>query len=88
MNQPWYSISWFSPQQWQQFHFENRLVLYAILGFALLFLVRSALNGRARQQLALSSGTKVGNPDRFGPTADHSGTPGRTVAGYRYYAGH
>lgn len=61
MNQPWYSISWFSPQQWQQFHFENRLVLYAILGFALLFLVRSALNGRARQQLALSSGTKVGN---------------------------
>lgn len=59
MNQPWYSLSWFSPQQWRLFQFDNRLVLYAILGFALLFLVRGLLQERSRQQLTLSSGAAI-----------------------------
>lgn len=56
MNEPWYSLSWFSPAQWRTFQFDNRLVLYGILGFGLLFLVRRILHQRARQHLNLSFG--------------------------------
>lgn len=56
MNEPWYSLSWFSPEQWRAFQFGDRLVLYGILGFGLLFLVRRLLHQRAQQQLTLSFG--------------------------------
>ncbi len=56
MNEPWYSPVWFSLRRWQSFQFDDRLVLYGILGFALLFLVRRVLHQRSRQQLSLSNG--------------------------------
>jgi Ca-activated chloride channel homolog len=56
MNDPWYSLSWFSPERWRAFQFEDRLVLYGILGFGLLFLVRRLFHQRSRQQLTLSFG--------------------------------
>ncbi len=56
MNEPWYSLSWFSPERWRAFQFDDRLVLYGILGFGLLFLVRRLFHQRSRQQLNLSFG--------------------------------
>lgn len=56
MNEPWYSLFWFSPERWRAFQFDDRLVLYGILGFSLLFLVRRLLHQRSRQQLNLSFG--------------------------------
>ncbi len=60
MNQPWYSPFWFSPQQWRAFQFDDRLALYGIFGFGLLFLVRRLLHQRSRQQLNLSFGVTLG----------------------------
>lgn len=60
MNEPWYSPAWFSPRQWQAFQFDDRLVLYGILGFGLLFLVRRMLHQRSRQQLNLSFRINLG----------------------------
>lgn len=61
MNEPWYSPVWFSPQRWQAFQFDDRLVLYGILGFALLFLVRRLIHQRSQQQLNLSNSAGVEN---------------------------
>lgn len=60
MNEPWYSPVWFSPQQWRAFQFDDRLALYGILGFGLLFLVRRLLHQRSRQQLNLSFSVNLG----------------------------
>jgi Ca-activated chloride channel homolog len=55
MNEPWYAPVWFSLQRLRAFQFEDRLVLYGILGFVLLFWVRRALHQRSQQQLNLSN---------------------------------
>ncbi|WP_040007078.1 VWA domain-containing protein [Fibrisoma limi] len=59
--EPWYSLHWFSPDQWQQFRFAHPLALYAIPAVVLLFLLRYYINRQARQRLNLSlGGTRSG----------------------------
>ena len=51
---PWYSLHWFSPAQWQQFHVANPLALILIPAVLLLFFIRYYLHRRAHQQLNMS----------------------------------
>ena len=51
---PWYSLHWFSPAQWQQFHVANPLALLLIPAILLLFLVRYYLHRNAYQRLNMS----------------------------------
>lgn len=52
--EPWYSLHWFSPAQWNQFHIANPLALVLIPAVLLLFLVRHYLHRNAQQQLNIS----------------------------------
>lgn len=51
---PWYSLHWFSPAQWQQFHVANPLALLLIPAVLLLFLVRYYLHRNAQQRLNMA----------------------------------
>ncbi|QKZ15534.1 VWA domain-containing protein [Spirosoma sp. KUDC1026] len=51
---PWYSLSWFSPTQWQQFRFAYSLALYLIPAVLLLFALRYYLYRNAQQRLNMS----------------------------------
>lgn len=51
---PWYSLHWFSPAQWNQFHIANPLALVLIPVTALLFLIRYYLHRNAQQRLNIS----------------------------------
>ncbi|GAA4405820.1 VWA domain-containing protein [Nibrella viscosa] len=51
---PWFSLRWFTPGQWQQFHFDHPLALYAIPAVLLLFGLRYLLHRGAGQRLSLS----------------------------------
>ncbi|GAB4014861.1 VWA domain-containing protein [Spirosoma koreense] len=59
---PWYSLHWFSPAQWKQFHIANPLALILIPAVLLLFMVRYYLHQNAQQHLNLSL-------DQFPPTS-------------------
>lgn len=48
---PWYSLQWFSPAQWAQFHVANPLALTLIPAVVLLFVARYYLHRRAQQRL-------------------------------------
>lgn len=52
--EPWYSLHWFNPAQWQQFHIANPLALLLIPAVLLLFLVRYYLHRTAQQRLNIS----------------------------------
>ena len=54
MMAPWYSIQWFRPVQWSQFHIANPLALTLIPAVALLFAVRYYLHRRNQQRLNMS----------------------------------
>lgn len=54
--EPWYSLYWFSPVQWQQFRFAYPFVLYFIPAIPLLFVLRRLLSGGNQQRLSLSTG--------------------------------
>lgn len=51
---PWYSLDWFSPAQWQQFRFAYPLALSLIPAVLLLFALRYYLHRRAQQRLNIS----------------------------------
>ena len=51
---PWYSLHWFSPAQWQQFHIAYPLALFLIPVVLLLFMVRYYLHQSGQQWLNLS----------------------------------
>ncbi|MFD2571370.1 VWA domain-containing protein [Spirosoma soli] len=53
---PWYSLHWFSPAQWQQFHFAYPLALSLIPAVFLLFALRYYLHRNAQQRLNMSLG--------------------------------
>jgi Ca-activated chloride channel family protein len=53
---PWYSLHWFSPVQWQQFHLAYPLALWLIPTILLLFFLRYYLHRTAQQQLNMSLG--------------------------------
>ncbi|WP_420151512.1 VWA domain-containing protein [Spirosoma sp.] len=52
--EPWYSLHWFSPAQWQQFQIANPLALLLIPVIILLFFLRQYLHRNAQQRLNLS----------------------------------
>ena len=52
--EPWYSLHWFSPVQWQQFHVVYPLALTLIPVILVFFLIRQYLHRKARQQLYIS----------------------------------
>ncbi|GAB4027165.1 VWA domain-containing protein [Spirosoma gilvum] len=54
--EPWYSLVWFSPAQWKQYHFAYPLALSLIPGILILFFIRYYLSLNARQQLNISVG--------------------------------
>lgn len=54
--EPWYSLHWFSPAQWQQFRMANPLALYLIPACLILFIIRYYLHRSAQQRLNLSLG--------------------------------
>lgn len=54
--EPWYSLHWFSPAQWQQFHIANPLALSLIPAILLLFSIRYYLHRNATQRLNMSLG--------------------------------
>lgn len=51
---PWYSIQWFRPSQWAQFHIVYPLALTLIPAVLLLFALRYYLHRRSQQQLNLA----------------------------------
>jgi Ca-activated chloride channel family protein len=61
---PWYSLHWFSPAQWKQFHFAYPLALSLIPTVLLLFGLRYYLYRNAQQRLNMSLGP-------YGPNAGH-----------------
>ncbi|GAB3943419.1 VWA domain-containing protein [Spirosoma harenae] len=52
--EPWYSLYWFSPTQWQQYHIAYPLALSLIPGVLALFFLRYYLYRKAQQQLKIS----------------------------------
>ncbi len=52
--EPWYSLHWFNPAQWQQFHAANPSALILIPTVLLLFVVRYYLHRKAQQRLNMS----------------------------------
>ncbi|MDB5243264.1 MAG: hypothetical protein JWP57_3889 [Spirosoma sp.] len=54
--EPWYSLHWFRPSQWSQFHLANPLAITLIPAVLLLFMVRYYLHRRAQQRLKVSLG--------------------------------
>ena len=54
--EPWYSLHWFRPSQWAQFHLINPLAITVIPAVFLLFMVRYYLHRRAQQRLKVSLG--------------------------------
>ncbi|UFH54968.1 VWA domain-containing protein [Spirosoma sp. KNUC1025] len=52
--EPWYSLHWFSPAQWQQFQVANPLALFLLPVILLLFLLRYYLHRNAQQRLNIS----------------------------------
>lgn len=65
--EPWYSLNWLSPAQWQQFRFANPLALSLIPAVLLLLVLRYYLHRRAQQRLNMSlssanHSTKQGYP--------------------------
>jgi len=54
--EPWYSIHWFAPEQWQQFRFAYSWVLYLIPALPVLFLLRTLLSRGRSQRLNVSTG--------------------------------
>jgi Ca-activated chloride channel family protein len=51
---PWYSIQWFRPSQWTQFHIANPLALTLIPAIMLLFAVRYYIHRRSQQRLNIT----------------------------------
>ncbi|GAB4048146.1 VWA domain-containing protein [Spirosoma litoris] len=54
--EPWYSLHWLSPAQWQQFHVVYPLALSLIPAIPVLFLIRYYLNRNSQQRLNISTG--------------------------------
>lgn len=54
--EPWYSLHWFSPAQWQQFRIAYPLALWLIPACSILFIIRYYLHRQAQQRLNLSLG--------------------------------
>jgi Ca-activated chloride channel family protein len=54
--EPWYSLHWFNPSQWKQFHIANPFALSLIPVVLALFLVRYYLHRRSQQRLNISLG--------------------------------
>ena len=54
--EPWYSLHWFSPAQWQQFRIAYPLALSLIPACLVLFIIRYYLHRKAQQRLNLSLG--------------------------------
>lgn len=52
--EPWYSLHWFSPAQWQQFHIVHPLALSLIPAILVLFILRYYLHRKAQQHLTIS----------------------------------
>ena len=52
--EPWYSLHWFSPAQWRQYHIAYPLALSLIPGILALFFLRYYLYRKAQQQLKIS----------------------------------
>ena len=52
--EPWYSLYWLSPAQWQQFHIVYPLALTLIPGILVLFFVRYYVYRKSQQQLYIS----------------------------------
>lgn len=52
--EPWYSLYWFSPAQWQQFNVVYPLALTLIPVIPVLFFIRQYLYRKTRQQLYIS----------------------------------
>ncbi|GAB3708156.1 VWA domain-containing protein [Spirosoma flavus] len=51
---PWYSLHWFSPAQWNQFHLAHPLALVGIPVVLLLFFLRYYLHRKSQQRLNIS----------------------------------
>ncbi|GAB3548237.1 VWA domain-containing protein [Spirosoma fluminis] len=67
---PWYSLQWFSPAQWKQFHFAYPLALSLIPTVLLLFALRYYLHRNAQQRLNMSLdpyGTNDNPRERMAP---------------------
>ncbi|AUD05126.1 VWA domain-containing protein [Spirosoma pollinicola] len=54
--EPWYSLHWFSPAQWQQFQLAQPLALWLIPAILILFFLRYYLYRHAQQRLNMSLG--------------------------------
>ncbi len=54
--EPWYSLHWFSPAQWQQFQLAQPLALWFIPAILFLFFFRYYLYRHAQQRLNISLG--------------------------------
>lgn len=54
--EPWYSLHWLLPEQWQQFRFAYPLALYLLPIIPVLFLLRRWISGGRQQRLSLSTG--------------------------------
>lgn len=71
--EPWYSLSWFRPAQWQQFQLAQPLALWLIPATVFLFFIRYYLYRNAQQRLNMSldqlsasrSGPGLRNPASF-----------------------
>lgn len=63
----WYSLSWFTPEMWGNFQWENRLFLYLIPLVPLFFLFRWLLGFKLNQRLpiALSKGAIKADPSSW-----------------------
>ncbi len=57
--QPWYSLHWFSPTQWNTFRFANPIVLWFIPAALLLFVLRHYMGRATQQRLNVSLGPLV-----------------------------
>lgn len=64
MSAPWYSLQWFKPAQWEQFHVANPLALTLIPAVLLLFVIRYYVHRRAQQRLNISLGPMRPAPGR------------------------
>lgn len=63
--EPWYSIHWFNPAQWQQFRFAYPLALALIPAVPLLFALRYYLHRSAQQRLNVSLGSLTSQSNRI-----------------------